>query len=136
MSPESLEGQTDHRSDIYGLGLTLYELVTLRPAFQGPTPMELLRKVGASEVTPPQRIDRQVPRDLATILLKSIARLPAHRYQSANDLAEDLQRFLDDRPIRARRNAALGKSLEMVQKKSDRRGLVGRHTRTHSGRCP
>jgi serine/threonine protein kinase len=103
LAPESLRGVTDRRGDVYSLGLTLYELLTLSPPFGELTPSELLRHVSEGEPTRPRRLDPSIPRDLETIVLKAIAREPEHRYPTAGALAEDLRRFLEDRPIRARR---------------------------------
>ena len=103
LAPESFQGQVDARSDVYSFGLTLYELLTLTPAFSGATPAELLQQVSEQEPVPPRKVNPAIPRDLETIVLKAIAREPNHRYQTAGELAEDLKRFLDDRPIRARR---------------------------------
>jgi tetratricopeptide (TPR) repeat protein len=103
MAPEQLSGQVDARSDIYSLGLTLYELLTLQPAFEGTSRSSLIRKITYEEPTRPRKLNPRIPRDLETIILKSISREPAARYQSAGEMAEDLQRFLDDRPVRARR---------------------------------
>ena len=101
--PERFEGACDARGDVYGLGLTLYELLTLRPAFSAVDRTKLLAQVMHSEPARPRRLEPAVPRDLETIVLKSIARDPSQRYQTAKDMADDLRRFLDDRPIRARR---------------------------------
>jgi serine/threonine-protein kinase len=103
MAPERLRGVSDARSDVYGLGLTLYELLALRPAFDGSTREELIQQVSFSVPPRPRKVDSEVPRDLETIVLKAIERDPARRYQSAGELSEDLRRFLEDRPIRARR---------------------------------
>jgi len=103
MAPEQFSGQTDARSDIYSLGLTLYELLTLRPAFEDTDRSNLIRKITHDEPVRPRKLDPGIPRDLETIVLKAIARDPAHRYRSAGELARDLQCFLDDRPIQARR---------------------------------
>lgn len=103
LAPERLEGQSDASGDIYALGLTLYELVTLRPAFDEADRSLLLRQVLHADPLPPHRIDPTVPRDLEIIIQKASARKPAHRYRSAEELAADLQRFIDDKPIRARR---------------------------------
>ena len=107
LAPEALRGQTDHRSDIYSLGLTLYELLTLQPPFGDLSPSELLRCVTQEEPARPRTIDRTIPLDLETIILKATAREPGDRYASASALAEDLRAFLDDRPIRARRASPL-----------------------------
>jgi serine/threonine protein kinase len=103
LAPEALRGLTDTRSDVYSLGLTLYELLTLSPPFGELTPSELLRHVSEGQPTRPRRLDPAIPRDLETIVLKATAKEPEHRYPTAGALAEDLRRFLEDRPIRAQR---------------------------------
>jgi serine/threonine protein kinase len=107
MAPEQFEGGADPRTDVYSLGLTLYELMTLRPAFNEQDRGRLIRQVTQEEPPAPRRINPGVPRDLETIVVKAIARNTDHRYQSAGELAEDLQRFLEDRPILARRTSAI-----------------------------
>jgi tetratricopeptide (TPR) repeat protein len=106
MAPESFTGQSDARSDVYGLGLVLSELCTLEPP-QNVNPTELVRRVGGHERPGPRRINPLIPRDLETVILKATAAEPAQRYASAGELAEDLRRFLDDRPVLARRASAL-----------------------------
>lgn len=106
MSPEQVLAKrvvVDHRTDIYSLGATLYELAVLQPPFQGEDRQELLRQIAFEEPTPPRRINRAVPTDLATIILKCMAKNPAERYSSASEVVDDLQLFLDDCPIRAKR---------------------------------
>ena len=103
MAPECFNGKGDARSDVYSLGLTLYELLTLRPAFVGKDRNQLLGQVMHGEPPRPRSVSRDVPRDLETVVLKAIARDPAHRYQGVAELADDLRRFVDDRPVRARR---------------------------------
>jgi serine/threonine protein kinase len=106
MSPEQALGRrgvVDHRTDIFSLGATLYELLTLRPAFDGQDRAELLRQIAEGEPLPLRRHDPAVPRALETIVLKALAKSPADRYGTAQELADDLQRFLDDKPILARR---------------------------------
>jgi serine/threonine protein kinase/Tfp pilus assembly protein PilF len=106
MSPEQAlaqHGAIDHRTDVYSLGVTLYELVTLRPAFRGEDRRELLRQLSFEEPPPPRRLSKAVPAELETIVLKAMAKEPAERYATARDLADDLRCFLEDRPIRARR---------------------------------
>jgi serine/threonine protein kinase len=103
MAPEQFSGEADARSDIYSLGLTLYELLTLQPAFVEPSRSRLIGKISHEEPVRPRRLNPKIPRDLETIVLKAISHDPADRYQTAGDLARDLDCFLDDRPIRARR---------------------------------
>jgi serine/threonine protein kinase/WD40 repeat protein len=106
MAPERFEGRADVRSDVYGLGLTLYEMLTCRMAFTGSERARLVQEVVHKEPVRPRRIDPRIPRDLETIVLKAMAKEPGRRYQSATALAEDLDRFLADRPIRARQASA------------------------------
>jgi len=102
MSPEQLSGNADERSDLYSLGLTLYELLLLRPAFGESDRRRLMRLVAESEPLRPRKVDRRIPRDLETIVLKAIEREPARRYKSAAELSRDLSRFLRGEPIAAR----------------------------------
>ncbi len=103
MAPEQLNGQAEARSDIYSLGLTLYELLAGRPAFEDAAPSSLIRKIMQGEAIPLGQILPRVPRDLETIVAKATSRDVADRYASAAEFAEDLRRFLEDRPIHARR---------------------------------
>jgi serine/threonine protein kinase len=115
MSPEQALAKRaviDHRTDIYSLGITLYELLTLQSAFDGQDRQELLRQVAFEEPRRPRQINRSIPVELETIVLKAIEKNPADRYATARELADDLQHWLDDRPIRARRpswSARLGR---------------------------
>ncbi|HEY3323647.1 MAG TPA: serine/threonine-protein kinase [Planctomycetota bacterium] len=102
MSPEALLSQADSRSDVCSLGLTLYEMLTLCPPFEAPSPAALMRMISEHDPARPRQINASIPRDLETIILKAIARQPEQRYQHARDLADDLRRFLDDAPIQAR----------------------------------
>jgi serine/threonine protein kinase len=106
MSPEqalAAPAGIDHRTDLYSLGVTLYELLTLEPAFGGGDRQELLRQIAFEEPRPPRQLNRAIPAELETVVLKATAKSPAERYATAQDLADDLRRFLEDRPIRARR---------------------------------
>ncbi len=104
MPPERFEGHRgDARSDIYSLGLTLYELLALRPAFAAANQRQLVRQVVEETPTRLHQLDPSIPRGLEAIVQKAIEREPAHRYATAAELATDLRRFLDRRPIRARR---------------------------------
>jgi len=103
MPPEAFEGKTDHRGDVYSLGLTLYELLALRPAFGERDRGRLIHQVTTEEPDRLGKLNPEIPRDLETIVHKAIERDPSHRYAAAGDMAADLQRFLDDEPIQARR---------------------------------
>ncbi len=109
MAPEQLQGNSDARSDVYSLGLTLYELLTLRPAFDEKDRRRLIRQVAQEEPPRPRKLNPDIPRDLETIVVKAIACDPGHRYQTAGELAADLKCFLEDRPIRARRTTPIGR---------------------------
>ena len=106
MSPEQALAQrvvVDHRTDIYSLGATLYELLTLKPVFLGENRQELLRQLAFDDPRPPRQLNKSIPVELETILLKALEKNPVDRYASAQELADDLRRFLDDQPTRARR---------------------------------
>jgi hypothetical protein len=103
MSPEQVRRPTsaDARSDVYGLGAVLYELLTGEPPFRG-TAYAVLQQVLHVEPRAPRQLDGRIPRDLETICVKALAKEPARRYPSAAEMAEDLGRWLDGQPIRAR----------------------------------
>ncbi|WP_197446256.1 serine/threonine-protein kinase [Tautonia plasticadhaerens] len=103
MAPERFRGEGDARADLYALGLTLYELLTLRPAFESSDRLRLIERIKSEEPTRPRSLDARIPRDLETILAKATEKDPRRRYGSADELAEDLRRFLGGEPIRARR---------------------------------
>lgn len=106
MSPEQAtagEKGVDHRTDIYSLGITLYELATLTPAVEGRDRLEILRRIAHEEPRLPRGVAPSIPVDLETIILKAIAKDPADRYATAREMADDLRRFAADRPILARR---------------------------------
>jgi WD40 repeat protein len=103
VAPERFSGRCDARADVYSLGLTLYEMLVLRPAFDSADRLRLVEMVRDQEPVAPRRIDRRIPRDLETIVLKAIDRDESRRYQTAEALADDLRRFLADEPISARR---------------------------------
>ncbi len=106
MAPEQFKGKADVRSDVYSMGLTLYELATLRPAFVATSHTTMIDAIMHGRPKAPRQLYPTMPRDLETIILKSIAREPEARYASADALAADLRCFLEDRPIEARRATA------------------------------
>jgi serine/threonine protein kinase len=106
MSPEqaaAAKQPIDQRTDVYSLGATLYELATGRPVFDAETPQGVLTQILHAEPIGPRRLNRTLPRDLETIVLKCLAKEPAQRYATAQALADDLRAFLESRPIQARR---------------------------------
>jgi tetratricopeptide (TPR) repeat protein len=106
MSPEQAlarHGLVDHRTDVYSLGATLFELLTGRPAAGGQERQEILRHIADEEPRQPRALDRTIPADLETIVLKTLVKEPGERYATAHELAEDLKRFVENKPIQARR---------------------------------
>ena len=125
MSPEQALGErglVDQRSDVYSLGVTLYELLTLAPAVNGADRDAILARMNGAAVRRPRQVNPAVPVELETIVLKSIAEAPADRYATAQEFADDLQRFLNDQPVRARRASVL----DRVRKWSRRNRLLVR----------
>jgi WD40 repeat protein/serine/threonine protein kinase len=101
--PEAFEGKSDTRGDIYSLGLTLYEMLALKPAFDDRDRHMLIKRVTTADAARLEKLNPEIPCDLATIVHKAIDHEPARRYPTAQSLAADLQRFIDDEPIHARR---------------------------------
>jgi serine/threonine protein kinase len=124
MAPERFEGKSLPQSDVYALGLTLYELLTLRPAFDDTNKGRLIDKVLHEPPLTPRRLDSRIPRDLETVVLKCLAKDPTERYATAGALAEDLQRFLADRPIQARRATAAEQMWRWCRRNPAVAGLV------------
>jgi eukaryotic-like serine/threonine-protein kinase len=116
MAPERFNGWSDRRSDVYALGATLYELLTLRRAFGESDRIKLIEQV--SHESPPalRQFDQRIPRDLETIVLKALAKEPGERYATAGQLAEDLQRFATGRPILARRSSTAERLLRWCKR--------------------
>ncbi|MGI9472537.1 MAG: protein kinase domain-containing protein [Rubripirellula sp.] len=106
MPPESFEGTYDAKSEVYALGLTLYELLTMRPAIEGNGTPDIIRKASQGVSVSPRKSQPDIPHDLETIVLKALALDPRSRYVSAGEIRDDLQRFLSDRPISARRSSS------------------------------
>jgi serine/threonine protein kinase/formylglycine-generating enzyme required for sulfatase activity/tetratricopeptide (TPR) repeat protein len=107
MPPEAFDGRADARSDVFALGLTLYELLAFRPAFDETERPKLIKQVSTAEPPRLGKLNRQVPRDLETVVHKAMERESQRRYGTAGELAADLQRFLNDEPIRARRQSSV-----------------------------
>jgi WD40 repeat protein/serine/threonine protein kinase len=119
MSPEQALARPlliDHRTDVYSLGATLYELLTLQPAFPGKDRQELLRQIAFEEPRPPRQLDHSIPAELETIVLKAMEKERGERYASAHELADDLQRYLQDEPIRARRPALVQRARKWARR--------------------
>jgi eukaryotic-like serine/threonine-protein kinase len=128
MSPEQALAKRafiDHRTDIYSLGATLYELLTLEPLFDATDRQELLRRLGEEEPAPPRRRNPALPRDIETVVLKAIAKDPGGRYASAREFADDLRRFLNDEPIHARRASLLDHAVRWSRRHKQITAIAG-----------
>ncbi len=104
MAPEQVRGHSVEVSDVYSLGVTLYELLVLRPAFEATDYLNMIQQICHNGPVPPRRLDASIPRDLETIILTAIQQNPSNRYPSARAMADDLRRFLNRRPIAAKRS--------------------------------
>lgn len=124
MPPEAFDGRADARGDVYSLGLTLYELLALRPAFDEKDRHRLIKHVTTMEPTRLDRLAPAIPRDLVTIVHKATDRDPARRYQTAGALADDLNRFLADEPIQARRSTRWERTLRWMRHNPAAAGLI------------
>lgn len=118
MSPEQARGSQDvtQLSDVYSLGAILYEMLTGRPPFKGSSVMETVHQVMNEEPVPPVRLNPTMPRDLQTVCLKALQKEPTQRYASALELADDLQRFLDGKPVKARPVSTVERSYRWVKR--------------------
>lgn len=111
MPPESFDGNYDVRSEVYGVALTLFELLTGRPAISGKNPADVIRRATEGVKQSPRRLNQTVPRDFETIVMKALAFDPQERYATAGEMRDDLQAFLDDRPISARPSGLIGRAV-------------------------
>lgn len=120
MSPEQIRSDTqgpDQRSDVYALGVTLYELLTLQPLFDGQNREQVISQILNKEPVRPRQIDRHIPVDLETICCKAIEKEPQRRYDTAADLAEDLRRYVNGRVIRARPPGATDRLVKLIRRR-------------------
>ena len=119
MSPEQIavgRAPLDHRTDIYSLGATLYELLTLQPPFQGVRRDQVIAQIIGKEPKPPRSINRRIPQDLETICLKMMEKDPDKRYQTAGSVAEDLRRYVNRFTIAARRVGVVGRAVRWAKR--------------------
>jgi eukaryotic-like serine/threonine-protein kinase len=128
MAPEQAlarHGLVDHRADVYGLGCTLYELLTGRPAVRGEDKSEILRQIAFEEPTPLHKLDRAIPAELETITIKALAKNPNERYATAGELADDLRRWLGDHAIKAKPPTLRQRATKWVRRHPARAAVCG-----------
>lgn len=120
MAPEQAEGNTENpitpATDIHALGTILYECLTGNPPFRGTTVAQVIQLIQAQEAVPPSHIQPTVPKDLETICLKCLQKEPEKRYATAKELADDLERFLNNEPIKARPVSVMEKAIKWVRR--------------------
>ena len=119
LSPEQAMARripVDHRTDIYSLGATMYELLTFQPAFPGDDDKQVLSAIITKEPTAPRKIGSQVPLELETICLKTLEKAPDARYETARAMAEDLRRYVSDLPIAAKRPGPIRRTIKFAKR--------------------
>ncbi len=124
MAPQRVRGIDDARSDVYSLGLTLYELATGTPAFASADRGELMRAILDRQPTRPGRLNPKLPRDLETVILKATGPEPSQRYPTADALADDPRRFVEDRPALASRTSLPRRLVKWTRRKPVIAGLA------------
>jgi serine/threonine protein kinase/lipopolysaccharide biosynthesis regulator YciM len=120
MSPEQIavgRAPLDHRTDIYSLGATLYELLTLQPPFPGQRRDQVIGQIIGKEPKSPRRVNGKVPLDLETICLKALEKDPDRRYQTAGQMAEDLRRFVNRFAISAKRAGPTARTVKWIRRR-------------------
>jgi serine/threonine protein kinase len=128
MAPEQAEGRIKDVgpvTDVYALGTILYELLTGTPPFKGDSALEVLMQVKSVDPIAPSRLKPRTPRDLETICLKCLRKEPSKRYTTAGELAGDLRRFLDGRPITARKVSMAERGFKWMRRRPERAALLG-----------
>ncbi len=128
MSPEQASGRkflVDHRTDIYSLGITLYELLTLKQAFNGKGTKEILRQVAFEDPIALRQVNPRIPAELEVIISKAIGKNPQERYATAPELAEDLERFCNDQPIAAKPPSRVQRFRRWMSKHQTLSGMIG-----------
>ena len=118
MAPEQIRGKFDRRTDVYSLGITLYEMLTLQAAFQGTDYLGMMKQICEEGPVAPRDVNAAIPRDLETIVLRAIDRDCDTRYKSAEALADDLERFIEHREIRATRGRTIKRVAQGLMRRS------------------